>query len=101
MSKIMDFREIHYSVRQKVGDAGSISTQNVFPLHSVTPKPPESPYGANLFLLAENRSPIAINGFSALEKAIRLLTGKGPKGGPMGPKKGPKERGPYSLMVHQ
>ena len=46
MSEIVDFYENHYSVRQKIGDPGSISTQNMFPLHSVVSKPPESPYGA-------------------------------------------------------
>jgi hypothetical protein len=45
-SKSMIFKETPYPVRQKIGDAGSISTQNIFPLHSATPKPPESPYGA-------------------------------------------------------
>ena len=43
-----------YSVRQKIGDPGSISTQNMNPLHSVTPKRPELPYGAKYFVLAEN-----------------------------------------------
>ena len=43
--KIIDFNETHYSVRQKIGDAGSISTQNMFPLHSVVSKRPEPPYG--------------------------------------------------------
>ena len=46
MSKIMDFNETHYSVRQKIGDPGSISIRNMLPLHPVTPKRPESPYGA-------------------------------------------------------
>ena len=55
MSKIMNFKETHYSVRQKIGDAGSISTQNMFPLSSVVPKPPGSPYGATYFCLAENQ----------------------------------------------
>ena len=41
-----DFKETHYSVRQNIGDAGSISTQNIFPLHSVVSKRLESPYGA-------------------------------------------------------
>ena len=54
MSEIMDFNETHYSVRQKVGDPGSISIRNMFPLISVTPKPPESQYGATYFVLAEN-----------------------------------------------
>ena len=35
-----------YSVRQKIGDPGSISTQNMFPLTAVVPKPPQLPYGA-------------------------------------------------------
>ena len=46
MSKIMVFYETHYSVRQKIRDPGSISIRNMFPLHPVTPKRPESPYGA-------------------------------------------------------
>ena len=51
MSKIMNCKETHYSVRQKIGDAGSISTQNMFPVHCVTPKRPESPYyGAKCFV---------------------------------------------------
>jgi hypothetical protein len=37
-------------VRQKIGDAGSISTQNVNPLHSVKPKQPESSYDAKYFV---------------------------------------------------
>ena len=36
----------HYSVRQKFGDPGPISMQNMFPLRLVTPKRPELPYGA-------------------------------------------------------
>jgi len=47
MLKIMNFKETHYLARQKIGDAGSISTQNIFPLSSVVSKTPESPYGAN------------------------------------------------------
>ncbi len=47
MSEIMDFNETHYSVRQNGGSTGSISIRNMFPLHSVTSKRPESPYGAN------------------------------------------------------
>ena len=35
-----EFWRFHYSVRQKIGDPGSIPTQNMFPLISVTPKPP-------------------------------------------------------------
>ena len=54
MSKIMNFKETHYSVRQKIGDAGSISTQNMNPLSYVTPKRLESPYGAKYSFLAEN-----------------------------------------------
>ena len=46
MSKIMDFNETHYSVRQTGGSTGSSSIRNVFPLHPVTSKRPESPYGA-------------------------------------------------------
>ena len=53
MSKITDFNETHYSVRQKVGSTGSISMQNVFPLHPVTSKRPESPYPAKYLFLAE------------------------------------------------
>jgi len=46
MSEIMDFNETHNSVRQNVGSTGSISIRNMFPLHPVTSKRPESPYGA-------------------------------------------------------
>jgi len=46
MSEIMDFNENHYSVRQKIGEPGSKSIRNIFPLHPVTSKRPESPYGA-------------------------------------------------------
>ena len=53
MLEIVDFNENHYSVRQKIGDAGSKSMRNIFPLHPVTSKPPESPYGAKQ-KLAEN-----------------------------------------------
>ena len=38
-----EFQSFHYSVRQKIGDPGSISTQDMFPLISVTPMPPTSP----------------------------------------------------------
>ena len=41
----------HYSVRQKIGDPGSISTQNMFPLIPVVPEPPQLPYGAKYVLL--------------------------------------------------
>ena len=34
------------SVRQKIGDPGPISIRNMFPLHPVTSKRLESPYGA-------------------------------------------------------
>ena len=44
----------HYSVRQKIGDPGPISMQNMFPLLPVTPKRPELPYGAKYLFLAEN-----------------------------------------------
>ena len=44
----------HYSVRQKIGDPGPISMQNMFPLLSVTPKRPELPYGAKYYFFAEN-----------------------------------------------
>ena len=54
MSEIMDFNETHYSVRQNGGSTGSSSIRNVFPLHSVTPKRPESPYGATKNKIAEN-----------------------------------------------
>ena len=46
MSEIMDFNETHYSVRQNGGSTGSSSIRNMFPLHPVTSKRPESPYGA-------------------------------------------------------
>ena len=42
----MDFNKTHYSVRQNGGSTGSSSIRNMFPLHSVTSKQPESPYGA-------------------------------------------------------
>ena len=45
MSEIIDFNENHYSVRQKIGEPGSKSIRNVFPLLPVTSKRPESPYG--------------------------------------------------------
>ena len=35
----------NYSVRQNIADPGSIKMQNVFPLISVVPKPPQLPYG--------------------------------------------------------
>ena len=54
MSEIMDFNENHYSVRQKIGDPGSKSIRNIFPLHPVTSKRPESPYGAKNKKLAEH-----------------------------------------------
>ena len=41
-----EFQRFHDSVGQKIADPGSISTQKMFPLISVTPKPLESPYGA-------------------------------------------------------
>ena len=53
-SEIVDFNENRYSVRRKIGDPGSKSIRNIFPLHPVTPKRPESPYGAKYFFLAEN-----------------------------------------------
>ena len=46
-----EFERFHYSVRQKIGDARSISTQNMFPLHSVVSKRPESQYGAKYCFL--------------------------------------------------
>ena len=54
MSEIIDFNENHYSVRQKIGVPGSKSMRNIFPLHPVTSKPPESPYGAKYLFLDEN-----------------------------------------------
>jgi hypothetical protein len=54
MSEIVDFNENHNSVRQKIGEPGSKSIRNVFPLHPVTPKRTESPYGAKKKCLAEN-----------------------------------------------
>ena len=50
----MDFNENHYSVRQKIRDPGSKSMRYIFPLHPVTSKRPESPYGAKYFFVAEN-----------------------------------------------
>ena len=52
--EIMDFNENHYSVRQKIGVPGSKSIRNIFPLHPVTSKRPESPYGAKYCFFAEN-----------------------------------------------
>ena len=49
ISEIVDFNENHYSVRQKIGEPGSISIRNIIPLHPVTSKRPESPYGAKYF----------------------------------------------------
>ena len=46
MSEIVDFNENHYSVRQKIGEPGPKSIRNIIPVHPVTSKPPESPYGA-------------------------------------------------------
>ena len=54
LSKNVNTHEFHYSVRQEIEDPGSISTQNMFPLHPVTSKRPESPYGAKYLFLAEN-----------------------------------------------
>jgi hypothetical protein len=55
ISEIIDFNETHHSVRQNVGSTGSISIRDVFPLHPVTSKRPESPYGAKQFFFAENQ----------------------------------------------
>jgi len=55
MSEFVDFNENHNSVRQKIGDAGSKSIRNMFPLHPVTSKSPESPYGATYIFFAENQ----------------------------------------------
>ena len=68
-----DFKETHYSVRQKIGDPGSTSTQNMFPLHSVTPKRPESPYGAKYFVLQKNM--FFVFSFLALYKKL-LISGE-------------------------
>ena len=54
MSEIMNFNETHYSVRQNGGSTGSSSIRNMFPLHPVTLKRLESPYGAKYIFLAEN-----------------------------------------------
>ena len=54
MSETVDFNENHYSVRQKIGEPGSKSIRNIFPLHPVTSKRPESPYGAKKQIWAEN-----------------------------------------------
>ena len=45
ISEIVDFNENHYSVRRKIGDPGSKSIRNVFPVIPVMPKRPESNYG--------------------------------------------------------
>ena len=54
MSEIVDFNENHNLVRQKIGVPGASSMRNVFPLHPVTPKRLESPYGAKYIFLDEN-----------------------------------------------
>ena len=54
MLEIMDFNETHNSVRQNDGSTGASSMRNVFPLHPVTSKRSESPYGAKYLFLAEN-----------------------------------------------
>ena len=69
MSKIMNFEETHYSVRQKIGDAGSISTQNIFPLHSVVLKRLESPYGAKYVFVVARKSSFPV--FSNTVPAVR------------------------------
>ena len=67
----------HYSVRQKIGDPGSISTQNMFPLSSVTPKRPELPYGAKYFFFAENPVfwflPLLISYWSPIDPYLPLF----------------------------
>ena len=50
--KIHEILLFHNSVRQKIGDPGSISTQNMFPLIPVVPKPPQLPYGAKYYFVA-------------------------------------------------
>ena len=45
MQKIIDFNDTLFG-ETKIGDPGPISMQNMFHLHPVTPKRPESPYGA-------------------------------------------------------
>ena len=57
-------------MRQKIGDLWSISTQNIFTLSSVTPKPPKSPYGAKQNLFGRRSSP----------KKSHTKTKKGPHG---------------------
>ena len=81
MSEIMDFNENHNSVRQKIGEPGSKSIRNIFPLHPVTSKRPESPYGAKYCFLAEN----PVFQFFGLEIPYRTRVGFGTQGnrGPM------------------
>ena len=67
MSKIMDFNETHYSVRQNGGSTGSSSIRNMFPLHPVTSKRPESPYGA-IFCFDVGKS-----SFSSFRRIVPLL----------------------------
>jgi hypothetical protein len=55
MQENIDFNEIHYSVRQNDGSTGSSSIRNMFPLHPVTSKLPESPYVAKYLFLYENQ----------------------------------------------
>ena len=56
MWEIVDFNENHYSTRQKIGEPGSKSIRNIFPVHSVPSKRPESPHGAKDFFFGRNSS---------------------------------------------
>ena len=91
MSEIMNFNENHYSARQKIGDPGSKSMRNVFPLHPVTSKRPESPYGAKYFVLAEN--PVfqffALLDFIGPRLVVILSAYKNAKYGTIGQKRDP------------
>ena len=76
MSEIMDFNENLNSVRQKIGEPGSKSIRNIFPLHPVMSKRPESPYGAKYLFLPEN----PVFQFFGLEIPYRTRIGPLPLG---------------------
>ena len=44
LPEVMNFKRFDYSVRQKIGDPGSIKMQNVFPPIPVVPKPHKLQY---------------------------------------------------------
>ena len=75
MSEIVDFNENHYSVRQKIGDPGSKSMRNVFPLHPVTSKP----LNRHMAQQKQNWAEYPVFQFSGLEIPYRTRVG------PIGP----------------